>query len=116
MYFQTNGYALKLSEKIFNSFSSKVYLNSHDLHILQKFKEELSHIKFIGNNLVKFTGPKITLELSCELILDNNRTNEDLRFEGKYPTQNLLFIDSKLPSNRLENIALITENGKYIIL
>jgi hypothetical protein len=54
MYFQTNGYALTLSQKIFDSFAKRVYINKHDIQMLQRFKNDLSNIRFISNTTLKF--------------------------------------------------------------
>jgi hypothetical protein len=116
MYFQTNGYALTLSQKIFDSFAKRVYINKHDIQMLQRFKNDLSNIRFISNTTLKFIGPAFTLGLTCEIVEDNTQSNGSLRFGDKHPTQTILATENILPSKRIENLILITEGGEYLSL
>lgn len=114
--FLANGYAAQLTQKIFDSYSAKVFLNAYDLLVLKKFVPTSSQARFVGNNKLKLVGPTVTVSFITELIEDSTRANGSLRFEGKYPDYKLLFIDDRLPSNRIQLSGLLTEGGEYLAL
>lgn len=114
--FLTNGYGEQLSQKIFDAYCSKAYLNSYDLQVLRKWQSRLTNIHSLINNTITFRGQTVTISFKTELIQDDKLANGQIRFEGKHPDYTILFIDSKLESNRLEKIALLTEDGQYLAL
>lgn len=114
--FLSNGYAVALIQTIFDNYSSVVYINSYDILALKRFVPGLSYVDFISNNKLRFKGPTVTISFDVTLVEDNKQPNGSLRFEGKLPDYKLLFADSRLPSGRLEQIALITEEGEYLAI
>jgi len=114
--FLTNGYSNQLIQKIFDSYSAKVFLNPYDLLVLRKFVPTSPQARFIANNKLKLVGPTVTVSFITELIEDSTRANGSLRFEEKHPEYKLLFIDDKLPSNRIQLSGLLTEGGEYLAL
>lgn len=114
--FITNGYGEQLGQKIFDAYCSRAYLNSYDIQVLKKVGNKVTNIHSLINNTITFRGQTVTISFKTELIQDNSLDNGQIRFEGKYPDYKLLFIENKLPSKRIENIALITEGGEYIAI
>lgn len=114
--FITNGYGEQLGKKIFDAYSSRAYLNIYDIQVLKKFGNRLTNIYSLVGNTITFRGQPVTLSFKTELIQDDNLPNGQIRFEGKHSDYTILFIDSKLDSNRLEKIALLTEDGQYLAL
>lgn len=114
--FLTNGYGEQLAQKIFDAYSSRAYLNFYDIQVLRKLGTQLTNVHSLTNNTITFRGQTVTISFKTELIQDDKLDKGQIRFEGKYPDYTILFIDSKLPSNRLEKIALITEGGEYLAL
>lgn len=114
--FITNGYGSELGQKIFDAYCSRAYLNSYDIQVLKKVGNAVNNIHSLIGNTITFRGQTVTISFKTELIQDDKLANGQIRFEGKHPDYTILFIDSKLPSNRLERIALLTEDGQYLAL
>jgi hypothetical protein len=114
--FITNGYGEQLGQKIFDAYCSRAYLNSYDIQVLKKVGNKVTNIHSLINNTITFRGQTVTISFKTELIQDDSLANGQIRFEGKHPDYTILFIDSKLPSNRLEKIALLTEDGQYLAI
>lgn len=107
-----NGYAEELIKKIYDAYSSRVYLSAYDKQALINVGNLLSYVSSFNSNLITFQPPN-GVRFTTEMI-EEKRTPGDLRFEGKHPIFNLLASSNRLPSKRLVTFALITEDGKFI--
>ena len=116
IYGMQNGYAEYLIQKIFDAYSANAYLNSHDIQALKKEGTLLTNVYSLEDNVITFRGMPITVSFQTALLKDNSLPNGTIRFLGKHPDYQLLFADNKLPSGRIERIALITENGQYLAI
>jgi hypothetical protein len=112
----SNGYAEALIQKIFDGYSAYAYLNFHDTLILKKESSLLTNVYSLEDNVITFRGLPVTISFKTTLLRDNNLPNGSIRFQEKHPDYKLLFCDNRLPSGRIEKIALITEQGEYIAI
>lgn len=111
-----NGYAEELIQKIFDAYSVYAYINSQDALILKKESSLLTNVYSLEEDVITFRGLPITVSFKTTLLRDNSLPNGSIRFQEKHPDYQLLFCDNKLPSGRIEKIALITEHGEYIAI
>lgn len=112
----SNGYAEALIQKIFDGYSAYAYLNFHDTLVLKKESSLLTNVYSLEEDVITFRGLPVTISFKTTLLRDNNLSNGSIRFQEKHPDYKLLFCDNKLPSGRIEKIALITEQGEYIAI
>lgn len=111
-----NGYAEELIQKIFDAYSVYAYINPHDALILKKESSLLTNVYSLEEDVITFRGLPITVSFKTTLLRDNSLPNGSIRFQEKHPDYKLLFCDNRLPSGRIEKIALITEQGEYIAI
>ena len=116
IYMSSNGYAEELVQKLFNAYSIGAYLNTFDLQVIRQHNSSLVNVSSLVDDIITFKGLPVTLSFTTKLKLDNNLPIGSIRFEAKHPDYRLLFADNRLPSNRLERIAILTEAGEYLAI
>lgn len=115
--FQGNGYASTLIDRIYEGYSARTYINSHDLMAIRTQSWDYPiKVEFFRTSLGLFarlqTG-SVSLSFTTQLI-EENRPSGTLRFEQKLSTYKIIFVDQTIRQSYLPSIALITEDGFYL--
>lgn len=117
--FQGNGYGSTLIDQIYNGYSSKTFINSHDLMAIRTqswdFPIKVEFFRTSQGLFARLQTGSVSLSFTTQLI-EENRPSGTLRFEQPLSTYKILFVDQTIRQSYLPSIALITENGLYLAI
>lgn len=115
--FQGNGYASNIIDKIYNGYSAKTFINSHDLMAIRTqawdYPVKVEFFQTSQGLFARLQTGSVSLSFTTQLI-EEHRASGTVRFEQPLSTYKILFVDQTVRQSYLPSIALITENGLYI--
>ena len=117
--FQGNGYGSTLVDQIYKGYSSKTFINSHDLMAIRTkswdFPVKVEFFRTSQGLFATLQTGGVSLSFTTELI-EESRPSGTLRFEQPLSTYKIFFVDQTVRQSYLPSIALITENGLYLAI